>query len=154
MNIKYLICGFVFFLSTSTFASPNAFTVRSVPLLSTPSLSGSVISNLNKGTNLQILQRQGGWYQVKVPAGTGWIKMIAVRLKRPAAAETALGTIQYRSNTTLTTGVRGLDEVKWVSGGQGLSLQQLEQYKVTTEQAEAFAKRGSLSARGVDYVQE
>jgi hypothetical protein len=154
MKIKSLMVVLTFFLSTQLFASQLAYTVRSVPLLQSPSTTSTIIAQLDKESTLRLLKRRGGWYQVRSDVGEGWIKMISVRFVPKANQQTAVGSVKYQSSTTLTTGVRGLDEVGMVSGGKGVPLKQLDRYVVSKERAVSFAKEGNLSSREVDYVSQ
>jgi N-acetylmuramoyl-L-alanine amidase len=44
-----------------------------VNVRSTPSLTGSVVGSLPKGTRLEVLERGGEWVQVKSGSLKGWI---------------------------------------------------------------------------------
>ena len=55
-------------------SSPFVFLQRpGVNVRSTPSLTGSVVGSLQKGTRLEVLERDGEWVQVKSGSLKGWI---------------------------------------------------------------------------------
>ena len=151
--IKRRLVLLLLIFSTWLSASQDAFTVRQVALHESPRNSSPALLSLNKNSQVSILKRQGGWYQVQAQGQKGWLKMIAVRFAPAAKSTQLVGSVQYQSNTTLTTGVRGLDEVGLVAGGRGISLEQIEQYQVSPEKARSFALKAGLSSREVDYVE-
>ncbi|WP_286238930.1 SH3 domain-containing protein [Neptuniibacter halophilus] len=153
MKVKIGIIGLALLLSSWASAEQNALTVRAVPLLETPALTAKSILLLPKNTQVLILQREGGWYLVEVKGQTGWIKMLSVRYDRVQTSPHLAGEKDYRSETTTTTGVRGLNEDAASGAGQGVELQRIDQYQVSQQQAQGFARQAGLKSREVGYVE-
>lgn len=154
MKVKSLMIGLVFFSFPPVLFAQSAYTVRSVTIKEAPSAASPSIAQLNKESQVQLMQRRGGWYQVTSNVGNGWIKMLAVRLQQTMNTDKNMGTASYSSNTTLTTGVRGLNDSGMLSGGKGVALQQIDQYVVSVDKASSFAGKGKLVSREVSYVDE
>ncbi|WP_415905951.1 SH3 domain-containing protein [Neptuniibacter sp. QD72_48] len=153
MNLKLLIIGLPFMCSTWVTAQ-TAYTVRDISVYQTPSISSTVVTKLSEKSSVNILRRSGGWYEVRTGnAHSGWVKMINLRYVSEPSTQQVAGNMQYRSKTTLTTGVRGLDEGGIISSGSGVSLSKVKGYKVSADVATKFAREGGLKARSMNYVE-
>lgn len=125
-----------------------------------PFRDAKVIAALEKGDEVQIIKRDGGWYKVKSTRGNGWVRMLSIRRavakNKGITAKGILGLATGRvgkGQIVLTTGIRGLDEKNLKTAKfnqQQLSL--LESYGVSKVQALIFAREGKLSAKSVAYL--
>lgn len=117
------------------------------------------VGSLERGDEVEILKRQGGWYEVKSVKGSGWVRMLDLRrgavTKRSIDAEGVLGLASGRSGTgqvVATTGIRGLteEELKRAKFNES-EIKKAESFTVSQEQAQAFAAEGKLVVQKVDY---
>lgn len=133
-------------------------------LMAQPFRDAKPLAQLPVGTPVQILQRQGGWYQVKSGTASGWLRMLSVRrAEAPKAslardASSLLGLASGRAGTgtvVATTGIRGLDEEQLKSAAFSESgLAESDAFVVSEADAKAFAARGKLVPRTLDYLPE
>ncbi|MGE5027327.1 MAG: SH3 domain-containing protein, partial [Betaproteobacteria bacterium] len=113
---------------------------------------------------VEIVSRQGGWLRVKSAKGAGWVRMLSIRRgdagKATAGSEVAglLGLASGRAGTgqvVATTGVRGLNEEQLKAAKYDeAELKLVQSYSVSRQEAQAFADRGKLVPRKVDYLPE
>ncbi|NDP48196.1 MAG: SH3 domain-containing protein, partial [Sulfuriferula multivorans] len=78
---KYLLPVSAFLLcvsAASAWASPGTV-LRNDRLFSQPSSGSKVEANVSKGTNVNIISKQGGWLRVTAGRTTGWIRLLSVR---------------------------------------------------------------------------
>lgn len=128
-------------------------------LYSSSNLQSSVVANLKQGSDLTIVKRQGGWYQVKAASGqSGWVRSYDVqidsggnwfsRLKRVVA-----GGYSSQSNASATIGIRGLgpgDVKKAAPNPQEVT--KLDSYKLTVNDGKQYAASVPLKANQVSYL--
>lgn len=155
-----IFCSLCFFSSAITAEQITAILVKDVQLRASPSLKAESVGLLLKDSQVTILKRTGGWYQVKTPANsTAWLSMLRVRFKsrtQPAGQKSSnkgfVSLRQGHSNITATTGVRGIGESEIKNAKPDLvSLYHAEGYRVTLTEAKVFAKQGKLVAQSIDY---
>ena len=136
-------------------ATQTGTVTRTAELRSTPFADGKVLKTLPAGTSVEVLKRNGGWYQVKSAGQDGWVRMWLLRFSGPApggnAVKDTVAVIQSgRSSatyTTATTGVRGLSEEDLAKAvPDPAAVQALEQLAVTPADAQGFARQASLKA--------
>jgi uncharacterized protein YraI len=148
-----LLCSVLLSSTLVALADPGQTTV-STELKSTPNPSASTITTLPAGQALQIGVRQGAWYQVKTAQGEGWVRMLNVRLHNGTTRSgesamsglTALGQAS-RSNTTVATGVRGLNRQDLEQAQEDpAEVAKLEKYRVSADEARKFGQAGGLPA--------
>lgn len=152
MNLKQVIASLSFLIVSGNCVAQDAYTVRAVALQNAPGIQSTKLQQLPQNTPLRILQRKGAWYQVEALSNEGWLKMIAVRYVPNSTDKMLAGTAQYRSETTLTTGVRGLSENDVSGSGAGVDLKRVQLVQVERDAAVSFAKQAGLSSREVSYV--
>lgn len=122
------------------------------------------LAQLPVGERVQILTRQGGWYQVKSAKGTGWLRMLSVRRSeapKASLASQAQGVLALASGragtgaVVATTGIRGLDEEQLKSAAFSESaVAEADGYVKSASDAAAFAARGKLVGRKLEYLPE
>lgn len=134
-------------------ADPGTLT-RADTLRIKPFADAKAVAPVATGAKVDILTRNGGWYQVKTGGKTGWVRMLSVRRTAAAAGSSVAGiagVVSGRTGTgkvTTTTGVRGLDteELKTAAFDEA-QVAKAEQYRVSRKDAETFAKQAMLTTR-------
>ena len=145
--------------ATEKQAAEKGVTLKADKLRAEPFADAKQVGTVGKGDAVTILDRKGGWYQVKASSTQGWIRMLSVRrgeaAKSNAAKDVAVlstgraGTGQVVS----TTGVRGLSEAELKSARfDEKELVKAESFAVSKNDARDFAQKGGLLARGFNYL--
>jgi len=125
-----------------------------------PFRDAKTVGSLAPGDQVEILKKQGGWFQVKSAAGTGWVRMLSIRRgearKGGGDAAGLLGLASGRAGTgsvVATTGIRGLseEELKEATYNE-VEVKKAESYATTRAEAQRFAASGKLVSRKVDYL--
>jgi hypothetical protein len=154
------LSGALLGLCPAVFAEP-AVTVRAIDLRQAPASDARAVASLPANTTVDIARREGAWVQLTAGTSTGWAKLFDVRLatSRDAPAKSGSGasisqTLQLASGargTTVTTGVRGLDEEMLRNSTPNMAaLTALDGHASTRPEAESFARAGQLQPRNVD----
>lgn len=129
-------------------------TSTSTDLKNAPEPGANTIAKLPAGTNIDVGERNGAWYQVKSAQGQGWVRMLNVRLGSGTRTqgESAIGGLAAlgkasRTETTVATGVRGLSKENLQAAHENpRELKKLDPYEVSAEDALAFGRAGHLPA--------
>jgi hypothetical protein len=166
MTRRYINTLFKGSIRALAFATLNIFAASAVAgtgtvatateLKSAPNASASTVSQLTAGSQVQVGERQGGWYKVTTPQGDGWVRMLNVRLASGAAgagasAGSGLAALEQasRSNTTVATGIRGLSREELKTAQEDLhELGKLDQYTASQQDALGFGTSAGLPAPG------
>jgi uncharacterized protein YraI len=99
--------AFAFFL-VSSFAFAQQVTISKASTLhAEPKADAPAVAQLKEGTNAEVIAKQGAWVQVKSAAGTGWVFAFNVSYGAAGAAPAAASE---RRSTTVTIGIRGIDD--------------------------------------------
>jgi hypothetical protein len=163
MNIVGGIGGLLatFFFALSAIAAGETGTaLKTDKLMAEPFRDAKIVGSLGTGDKVEILKKQDGWFQVKNAKGSGWVRMLSIRLgearKGTADAAGLLGLASGRAGTgkvVATTGIRGLSEedLKTAKYNEP-ELKKAESYGVTRAEAQKFAVEGKLTARKVEYL--
>lgn len=129
---------------------------RADTLRATPFADGKVVAPLAAGAKVDIVTRQGGWYQVKAGGKTGWVRMLSVRRAQAAGGSDVKGLASVASGragtgtVSTTTGVRGLDAQELATAEfNEAEVAQAEKYRTSAATAASFAKAGKLVVRDV-----
>jgi hypothetical protein len=125
-----------------------------------PFKDAKTVTNLQKGAAVEILTKEGGWYQVSSGKQKGWVRMLSVKRgaagKATGSASDLASVASGRAGTgkvVSTTGIRGLNEEELKSAKfNETEIRQAESYGVSRAEAQKFAAEGKLSARRVDYL--
>ena len=108
-------------LCCPAWAGDKAYTVRATELKAKPFADAATLASLPEHSTLETLARQASWMQVKAAAGTGWVKMLSLRLgsqdapgKSADKGKNAMFDVALTGNSgsTTTTGAKG-----WSNGG-------------------------------------
>jgi uncharacterized protein YraI len=124
-----------------------------------PFADAKVVTKLTTGQKVDILKREGAWYQVKMAGKTGWVRMLSVRRTGQAAAVSAGSLSKVASGRAgtgkivATTGVRGLsEEALRQAAFSEEAVAAAEKYRVSAAEADRFAREGGLSRRQVPDI--
>ena len=108
-----LLCG----LTLQVWAADSATLREASPLYQSP--NGKATANLVADTLVQVLRREGAWYQIKLSDGRrGYVRLGKVRFGEEKSSESVFGGLwswlnsSHRSQdemSTATAGVRGFD---------------------------------------------
>lgn len=150
-----ILCIFALLIPGLAQADGLAHTVRSTEFRSGPSPSASIIATLPRDTTITVGKRRGAWFQAFLQDDTeGWVRLLSVRYFPPTASGSLLDAADRasRSETTVSTGVRGLDrEMLAQSKANHARLQRLLGFGHTASEARRFAAEGGLVAREEAY---
>lgn len=129
-----------------------------------PFRDAQAVGKLATGDKVEIVGKQGGWLRVKSAKGNGWVRMLSIHrgdVRKPAAGgEVAglLGLASGRAGTgqvVATTGVRGLNEEQLKAAKYNeAEMKLLQSFASSRQEAQAFAAKGKLVPRSVDYLPE
>lgn len=144
-----------------------ATVLQESPLLHEPFSDARVVSTLSANSAVEVLKRQGGWYQVRAAQQQGWVHMSRIRLGEAsnAAAVDASGLSQARqllqtgrsgaTGTTVATGIRGLD-VEDLQRAQPdhQAVAAMANFQSKPDAARQYAGAARLQANSIDYLGE
>lgn len=159
MNVLRAIVVSFAVLAAPGVAAQEAATNRATELRERPAADANSIASLPARTAVKVVGREGGWAQVDALERRGWLPTFHIRFA--AAVETSsanplmsvtsmlgIGSRQSPETSKVATiGVRGLtrDDFKAASPDNA-ALKQLQSYRATPAQADAFAREGGLVA--------
>ncbi len=158
-GIAFLLAAFL--LTTGTALAGEAGTaLKADDLKAEPFRDAKRVGSLTAGDTVEILKKEGGWFQVKSVKGSGWVRMLSIRRgearKGTVDAAGILGLASGRAGTgrvVATTGVRGLSEEDLKAAKfNEVELKKAESFATTQTDAQKFAANGKLVARKVEYL--
>ncbi|MDR3394795.1 MAG: SH3 domain-containing protein [Parasulfuritortus sp.] len=125
----------------------------------TPSAKGKIITQFASGTPVDVINRQGGWLQIKAQGRSGWVRLLSVRSATGRGSGADLGGVvglagkRNNNQVVAVAGLRGLSEED-LKGAHfdAAQLARLDTYKTSRQQAESFAAQAKLKARNVAYL--
>lgn len=145
--------------ATSVWAGEAGTTLKPDEIKAAPFRDAKAVGTLNRGDTVDILKRQGGWYQVTSPKGNGWVRMLSVRKGEARKANEVTGLAGLASGRTgtgkvvATTGVRGLSEEDLKSAKFDESeVKSMEAQTVSKNDATRFAAQVKLKSSRFDYL--
>ncbi|MGE0873359.1 MAG: hypothetical protein AB7O31_01680 [Burkholderiales bacterium] len=153
---------FVLLLLPALCLAEPASVVRSTELKKDPATDAPTLAQLAEDTQVDALERKGGWTRVKAAEGVGWVKMLSLRFGGAGGAKQGDSGVSQllnvartgSSGTQVTTGVRGLDaELLANARPNPEELRMMQDFGATKEAAAEFAASGSLQARQVEVPQ-
>jgi hypothetical protein len=153
-----LMTGLVF---TGTALAGEAGTaLKADDIKAEPFRDAKTVGSLATGDRVEILKKEGGWFQVKSAKGSGWVRMLSVRRgearKGGDDAAGVLGLASGRAGTgtvVATTGVRGLNEEELKAAKYNeAEVKKVESFTTSQGEARKFAAEGKLTARKVEYL--
>jgi uncharacterized protein YgiM (DUF1202 family) len=146
-----LILGAVHAAAVST-----AQTVVAGNITSSPNSDAKVVAAVPNATGVSIIERQGGWYHVRLASGQdGWLPMTSIRYNSGATgtAQSTDWSSLFQSGrsgaagSTATTGVRGLNTGDIANAKPDeKAVAELDKWKAKPNQAKDFAAALPLTA--------
>jgi len=153
-----MICALL--LSGALYAAESGTALKADDLKKEPFRDAKTVAKLATGDKVDILKKDGGWYQVKSAKGKGWVRMLSIRKgdarKGGSGAGGVLALASGRAGTSkvvATTGIRGLNEEELKAAKfNDEELKHAESYASSKPEAAKFAVSGKLAARAFDYL--
>jgi len=147
-------------LSGALHAAESGTVLKRDDIKAEPYRDAKTVATLAAGDKVDILKKDGGWYQVKSARGRGWVRMLSIRKgdarKASGGAAGLLGLASGRAGTgkvVATTGIRGLNEEELKAAKfNEAELKRAESYVTSKSAAAKFAAAGKLTARPFDYL--
>ena len=141
-------------------AAETGTALKSDDIRTEPFRDAKTVAKLATGDKVDILKKDGGWYQVKSAKGRGWVRMLSIRKgdmrKSGGSASGLLALGSGRAGTgkvVATTGIRGLNEEELKAAKfDEAELKRAESYATNKSAAAKFAAAGKLTARPFDYL--
>ncbi len=156
------VLAVVLFTSTHAWGAETASMIKADELKAAPFRDAKAVAKLATGDKIEILKREGAWYQVKGAKGQGWVRMLNVRrgaAQKSSTTATATGVANLASGragtgqVVATTGIRGLNEEELKAAQYNeAELKRAEAFATSKQEAQAFAQAGKLAARQVKYL--
>lgn len=158
------------FVSASVVIASEAGILRSQATLYAESSSKSdKLQSLEHSSEVEILDRKGGWYNVRLTDGsTGWVRLSRVKRSSSSVAanrKAASSNIDQLMDDALLSGRLGSNEVTPATGIRGLdkenienaapdagAVDQLDAQAVDDADAMNFAEQGGLRSRNIEYL--
>lgn len=161
---KQLLISLAMLVAAAVFAAAatRAHTVVSTPLNAAPATDAALVTNLALNTDIDVLSRSGGWYDVRTTQGqSGWLVMTSIKFAHNPTGNT-WGTNWYSlfesgrmgaGGSTATLGVRGLNTGTLENATPApAAVSAIGAYAVDASKASAFAQALGLKAVKVDYL--
>ena len=143
----------IFLVIPAVCAADPATLIRATELRRSPATDADSVVSLPANTQVDAVERKGGWTRIKATAGEGWVKMLALRYEGAGSAKSGDSGIAQlfnvartgSSGTQVTTGVRGLDEQQLAHAQpNNAELAKMSRFAVQPDAAAAFAAKGKL----------
>ncbi|MDO8351173.1 MAG: SH3 domain-containing protein [Gallionella sp.] len=162
MRFNLLVTTALLIISGMVQAAESGTTVKKDSVRAAPFSDAKIVVTLPAATKVEILKKDGGWYQIKSAQGNGWMRMLSIRrgdINKPSAGSSAsalAGLASGRSGTgkvVATTGIRGLNEEQLKAAHYDENqVTLLEASTSSRAEAQKFAARARLKARQMDYL--
>lgn len=162
--MKKAIMAGLWLVATGALAGDPAYTVRPTELKAKPFSDSATLARLAQGSQVDVIERQASWLQVKGAGSTGWVKMLSLRFNQvgsgpqAGATNSSLGILFNIAQTgsggsVPTTGVKGISEEALRNPRpNAAALQQMHTQGASPAEARAFARSGKLSIVSLAYV--
>ncbi len=162
MKFNQIVTITLLLVSCTVQAGENGTTIKSDTLKAAPFSDAKIIATLASGSKVDILKKDGGWYQVNSAQGGGWMRMLSIRRSDAKTAGNQLsglaGLASGRSGTgkiVSTTGIRGLNEEELKAAKfDEKEVNLAESYLTSRADAQKFAAQAKLNAQQLDYLPE
>ncbi len=164
MELKSSLLAALLLATSLAQAGESGTTIKADSVRAAPFADASVIATLPAATRVEILKKDGGWYQVKSQLGSGWIRMLSLR--RGDSKTTSAGS-ELSGLANLASGRAGTGKVVSTTGIRGLNEEELraarydekqvalaESFATGRPEAQKFAAQAKLAPRKVDYLPE
>lgn len=161
MNTKQLSLTLAaLLLSGALHAAESGTALKGDDIKAEPFRDAKTVATLATGDKVDIVKKNGGWYQVNSAKGRGWVRMLSIRKgdarKSGGSASGLLALGSGRAGTgkvVATTGIRGLNEEELKAAKfDEAELKRAESYANDKKAAAKFAAAGKLTTRPFDYL--
>lgn len=143
-------------------AAELAYTVRPTEMKQEPLTDAASLASLAEKSQVEILQRQGGWARVKSSSASGWVRLLSLRFS-PVSGEGQRGDTGIKSlfnvaltgssGTVVATGVRGLSEEDLKNAQPNpQQLKKMRSYAAGKAEAQEFSRKVKLTPQRIDFV--
>ena len=156
------LCGL---FSPALFAEEQLATIlQQTSLRAAPYSDARALTTLRARQRVRVIQRKGGWYQVRSGSQPGWLRMSHLRLGSGSTAQgdgTGLSqTLRFlstgrsgASGVTVATGIRGLDATDVANAQPNhQAVAELERFYAHPERVRQFARDAKLQTQPLGYV--
>ena len=166
--MKYFILILLAVCGAAVAATEYGLTIRAVELKAQPNADAASVATLPEKTRVEVLKRQGAWFEVKATGGNGWLRMLTVRgegggenaaeggAKKPSGRGLSmLGSLVTTgtSGTPVATGVRGLSEEDLSHAQENpAELEKLQALASNPQEARKFAEQVKLKSQSIAYL--
>jgi hypothetical protein len=148
------------FFCASAHATDSGTTIKPDSLKAAPFADAKVIATLPAASKIDILKKDGGWYQIKSAQGSGWMRMLSIRRGGAKTGTNELSGLAALSSgragtgrIVSTTGIRGLNEEELKAAKfDEKQLKLMNAYSSSRADAQKFAAQGKLAARQMAYL--
>lgn len=157
------LCGL---FSPALLAEEQLATIlQQTSLQSEPYSDTASLATLAAKQQVVVMQRQGGWYQVRTASQNGWVRMSHLRLGSgngaPSGSSGVSETLRFldtgrsgSSGVTVATGIRGLDAADVANARPNhKAVRKLNRFKAKAKQVEKFARTAKLKTQPLGYME-
>jgi uncharacterized protein YgiM (DUF1202 family) len=145
-------CAMLLLVATSWSSSGTmSVQVRDGQLRSTPSFLGSLVGAVAYGTQVEVMQQQGEWLEVRTPSGgKGWIHNSALGKKQVALQSGGQNVETTASGKELALAGKGFNadiEAEFRKSHQNLDytwVNKMENINISPQEVLAFLKAGDV----------
>lgn len=165
MRLKKLLLAVMLSAAATTALAESGTVTRATQLVAAPYSDAASRGVLRAQQQVEIIERQGGWYQVTADDGrTGWLRLSSIRLGEAEQAESGGGfwasvfsfTGRSQARTaSATTGIRGLSEEEIHDAiPDARAVERLTDFYPDEREARSFAAAINLRANKVESLPE
>lgn len=149
---------------TSTFSHAAVGTlINDTELRAKPSLDGKPGAKVKSSTQLEILNTQGAWLDVKAPDGNrGWVRLMNVRpgekthwSEKVTSSVGSVGAVvrTASTSTTATTGVKGISKEELANATPNYEeVKLLDRFHVSPAEARKYAGESKIKAQKISVL--
>ena len=142
-------------------AAEKGLIIRAGDLMAQPFIDADKVGPVTASEPVTMVERRGGWVRVEAGGGTGWVRMLNVRLQAsaggPAAGNPSAASLLRTgsSGRTVTTGIKGLGEEDIRNASANYAeLEQLGTLAVGAAETRANAEKSQLKESEVAYLKK
>lgn len=154
---KWLL--FALLLPAISIAAELGTALKADTLRVEPFSDAKTVGNIAKNETVEIISKKGAWLQIKTQKNTGWVRIFSVKRGTASNTNQAKGVYDVASGRASTgkvistTGIRGLsaEELKAAKFNEE-EMKKLENFAVSAEDSQKFAKAGGLKTVQFAYL--
>ena len=147
------------FARSTPVTSESGAAIKADDIRAEPFGDANVVGRLATDDKVDILKRDGGWFQVNSQKGNGWVRMLSIRKGEASKGSSAYGVLGLASGragtgkVVATTGIRGLNEEELQAARfNEAEVKLAESYASSKPEAASFAAQGKLVSRPFNYL--